>query len=250
MVASPWKDEFVLTGYDLAREGLAESHIAKALGVSKPTLIEWKRKKPLFRRALARGKNFSKGTKGTITFADYVYRRLPAELQDVWDRINRLSKCKTARERIDAIMANQGKQARQHLFIHAWIQHNFSISRAMRTCGLSRALFELWKRDPEFLKLVNEIEFHKKNFFEDQLIGLVRNGDTSATIFVNKTYNRDRGYGEKVQVEHTGTIQHSHALVSLEDLDLPLETRKEILAAIRKRKQVESNVIEAGEAVV
>lgn len=66
-------------------------------------------------------------------------------------------------------------------------------------------------------------------------MGLVKQGDSAATIFASRTLNRDRGYDPKLTVEHTGQVQHSHVL-SLETIipQLSPKAQREILAAIEK----------------
>ena len=55
-------------------------------------------------------------------------------------------------------------------------------------------------------------------------------GTSSAIIFANRTLNRDRGYSEKLLVEHSGTIQH--LLIPLQRLNLPMEVLLQIEEAM------------------
>jgi hypothetical protein len=110
--------------------------------------------------------------------------------------------------------------------------------------NMSRKTFENWvTHEPEFGELMNEIHEHKKNFFEAALVGLVASGDSSATIFVNKTFNKDRGYNDKIELSVEGSVQHEHvhahvhAHISVDELDLSLEVKREILQAIRLRNR-------------
>ena len=73
----------------------------------------------------------------------------------------------------------------------------------------------------------------KKNFFESSLIGLVEEGHPGAVIFANKTVNADRGYSEKLRIEHTA---QGNDLIDINELELDLDTRKKILDAIRSKK--------------
>ena len=67
-------------------------------------------------------------------------------------------------------------------------------------------------------------------------MGLIEEGDTSATIFANKTYNRDRGYGATtdVFVKHSGVVDHN--LLDISDLELSEACKLELLEAIRRRE--------------
>jgi hypothetical protein len=103
--------------------------------------------------------------------------------------------------------------------------------------GISRGYMEKWKEDPEFLQMLEEIQFHKKNFYERALIGLVAENHAGAILFVNKTYNADRGYSERLDLNvnaQTGRVDWS-----IDDLDLDLETQKKLLAAIERKKREE-----------
>lgn len=237
MAKSLWKIKYIVDGYELAKSGMTEGNIAKTLGISLPTLHSWKQKKASFRMALKRGRLTYKGKgKTASTFIDYVFRRLTPELQVLWKKIRKLDKVKTGAERIEAILANRGVRVRQNLFIHAWTSSNFSISQALRKVNISRGTFDLWRNDPEFAMLIEEINWHKKNFFEDHLCQLVKGGDTSATIFVNKTFNKDRGYNEKVDVDVNLSGETVHSIIKIDTLDLPIKTRKELLKSLRQQK--------------
>jgi hypothetical protein len=146
-------------------------------------------------------------------------------------------------ETIEKIFSGKAVQLRQQLFIHALCHTGFDLSKACRMVGINRMLIEQWRRDAEFLQLLEEVQFHKKNFFEKALIGLVAEGHPGAVVFVNRTLNADRGYSEKLEVNHSGSVGNQS--FALDDLDLDLETRKKILLAIRKRnqKQPERNQI-------
>jgi hypothetical protein len=119
--------------------------------------------------------------------------------------------------------------------------------RACRKVGISRQTFFLWCKDEKFQALVDEIQEAKKDFFEGSLIRLVAAGDTSATIFANRTVNKDRGYSERHQVDVnvSGQVTHKHELVSMEQLKLPTAVEKMLLQQIRKVKQIESKQLEA-----
>jgi hypothetical protein len=234
-----WKDEFYVTVYSLAKSGMSEARIAKSLGVSTVTLSNWKKKKPALRDAIKRGKSTDKALT-TKSFNDYVYQKLPEKLMKIWDEIQSLESQTNGIQKIETLLATNGKRARQHIFLHALVTSNFNVSRACSVCNIPRRTFENWvTEEPDFSELMNEINIHKKNFFEASLVGLVARGDSAATIFVNRTFNRDRGYNEKVDVNVVGKVEHEHvhAHIAIDELELNLETRTEILKAIRVRNQ-------------
>tara|TARA_R110002167_G_scaffold45677_3_gene137151 strand:- start:265 stop:1017 length:753 start_codon:yes stop_codon:yes gene_type:complete len=238
-MGSKFKDEYYVTVYELARSGMSENKMSKNLGVSTVTLRSWKKKNKALRDAIDRGRN-SKGKMTTQKWFDYVYQKLPANLMKIWDEIQDLEAQPNGIQKIESLLETNGKRARQHIFLHALVTANFNVSRACSVCNIPRRTFENWvTNEPDFSELMNEINVHKKNFFEASLVGLVARGDSAATIFVNRTYNRDRGYNEKVDVNVIGKIEHEHvhAHISIDELELGLEVRTDILKAIRKRNQ-------------
>ncbi len=235
---SIYKDIYVINVYELAKlDGMSDVKIAKAMGLSVPTFLKWKMKKPLFRYAYLKGKNYSKNTDGSsVSFQQYVYQRLPKKLRRLWRELNKI---KGNTERIETLFAGKPKRYRQHLFLHAWISCNFNVSAACKKVNLSRSTLDKWiENDYEFSKLFKDIDWHKKNFFESSLCRLVQSGNSAATIFANRTYNRDRGYNEKQEISISGNI--NHYVVSMDNLDLPLEVKKLILENLRKTKRIES----------
>jgi hypothetical protein len=145
-------------------------------------------------------------------------------------------------ELIEELLDGHGIRAKQHLFIYALTQSMFNVSASMRKLGIARNTYEAWKTsDPEFAELVREIHWHKENFFESALIGRVASGDTAAIIHVAKTKLRDRGYNEKIEIEHTGSINHEHT-INVIDLDLPLDVRRTILEAVRAHQATLTDV--------
>lgn len=176
------------------------------------------------------------------TFGAYVVGRLSPEAKEAYEKIQFWKNHKSYAEKVDAILLGKSKKIRQELFVHTLAATTFDINEACRTTGVNRAQLEEWRmRDFEFRQMVQEIEFIKKNWYEAALHSLVQDRNPGAVMFVNKTQNRDRGYGEKVTHEHTGTI--AHVAVNIDDLDLPIDTRRTILDALRK-KQTEKQVID------
>jgi len=234
-----WNDSFIIRAYELIKSGLTEAQAARALGISKPTFLDWERKKKSFRSAVQLGRNaYRNGNGQVLSFRDYVFQRLSANLKELWNKINKLDEADSGVEKIEAILSGQGKEVRQHLFIYSWTASNFSISQALRKVNISRSTFDLWKnKDPDFAALVDEIDWHKKNFFEDHLCTLVAGGDTTATVFANRTYNRQRGYNEKFDVEVSGGLQNT--VVNVEEMNLPIDVRKEILKSLRLQQKTD-----------
>jgi transposase len=241
MPESKYKPEFVVDVYLAAKSGMTETQISKVLGISVHTLRVWEKKKKAFKLALDRGRAEQRGKKNsTLSFQDYIYEQLSYKNRKLWKKINSLHRNKKKRddniERIEALLEKRGKHARQSLFMHAWVSSNFSISKALRKVNISRSTFELWKKDTEFHILFKEMEWHKKNFFEEYLCKIVKGGNPAAIIFANKTYNRDRGYGDKLEVDMNLSGELDANVISVDTLNLNLETRKALLKSSRKKK--------------
>lgn len=218
--------------YLLAQGGHSNQSIAKTLGVQRETFQAWVSDKPTLKRALARAR-FSAKQSATKTFNEYIYERLEPKYQRILDQINEWEDETNGVKKIRALMENQGKRARQHMMLHALVACSFNISKACSKVCIGRTTFERWcNEDPEFSELIDEMDWHKGNFFEGALVDLVRKGETAAVLFANKTFNKSRGYGEKIEIEHSGTINHQ--MIDIASLDLSLETRKSILDAYRK----------------
>lgn len=231
---------YVLKVYKLALAGLSKNKIAQALGIEFRTYMKWKRKYPEFFDAIAEGRADRKA-QGKDDFKDYVYNQLPEHLQDLWSEIDNMHKESSGVARIEALLKQAGKGARQQLFLYALVHNCFNPSVASTFVNVSWHEMNQWcQADPDFQALVDQIQVHKKNFFEGALVKLVKEGDVSATIFVNKTFNKDRGYSEKIIIED----ESARPTIMVDDLDLPLEVRKEILAAMRRKQNPTVKVIE------
>lgn len=235
---SKFKEEYAIQAYELARAGMSDKKISKMLDVDYSIFKKWKRRHPILAEAVKRGKDVNGQLNGD-GIKDYIYNRLSPELQRLWEKINACEDIPNGIRRIEELLRDQGKRARQHLFVHALIAGNFSVSEACRKVNISRKTFEKWKIfDPYFQELVDEIHWHKKNYLEGALFAKVKEGDTTAIIFANRTFNRDRGYNDKVEmsVEHKGEVSH---MVSIDSLELPIEVRRQMLEAIRKKRAIE-----------
>lgn len=230
-----WKDVMILEIYDLAHAGMTEKQIKDRMNVASHVWDDWKKKIPLVREVLARARRKSDGTNGLNVLSDYVYNALPKHLKEAWDDLNKIETSKAGLEEVREFLQDYGTVARQHLFLFALTKYNFNPSRAMTRMGMNELELNTWMADKGFAQLIQQVLKHKGNFFEDALVEAVKRGETSAIIFANKTFNKDRGYGEKIEV--SGSIQHSHLLINITELDLSIEVRKEILQAVRKKKE-------------
>lgn len=231
-----WNDSYYVKSFRLAQEGKTDTRISKILGIHVKTFKKYVKTKPALKAAL----EAARGTGGVATFHEYVFNRLDPNLQETWNRIKEWETAKDGYQRTIALLDRRGMRVRQDLFLHALVSTNFCVSEACRMVLVSKRTFHDWiTTDERFAELIEEMQWHKKNFFEGALMGLVAEGDTHAVIFANKTQNADRGYSEKKEHTHTiaGRIEHDHTIVNIDDMKLPLETRKQILSALRDKQK-------------
>jgi hypothetical protein len=221
--------------YRYAKLGMPEAAIADALPATIKTWQKWKKKFPEILQAMQMGRT---DTKDGGDWHKFVYDRLPEDLQSLWSQLEAWDELPNGMAKIKALLEDHGKSVRQQLFIYALVHTNFSHSKAMSKVCIDKDTLDYWiQNDPDFARLVEEIQWHKGNFYEEALVGLIKAGDTGATIFANRTFNKDRGYGVKneIDVHHSGNIEHS--LLDLTELDLTPDIQIAILEAIRRRDQ-------------
>lgn len=245
MAVSKWKDKFILDAYELARSGMNDTEIAKTFGVSPGMFIKWKSSKPIFDSALKKArKQLQTIGSSQNSFQEYVNNKLSPQLRPLWDKLMAFDRAGSGIEKIEALLKNCGVYVRQMLFIHAYVASGFRLNPALRKAGVSYGRFKAWKEnDPNFPALLEEVMFYRKNWLEDALFGLVDAGDSNAIRFANERLNKDRGYGkpeEDLNVNIEGQIEHT--VTRIDELGLPIEVRKELLKAIR-RKQIESKEV-------
>lgn len=220
---SKWKPSHPVDIFIYAKQGMSDTDIAKTLGAHITSFNNWRKVHPECQYALDKARNSVANGGTPQTLAEYVYQKLPADLQVLWDKIAYLEDMDGGLEKVELLLSSQPTEIRQLLFIHALSSTAFNVSRAMSMVCVTRSDVHKWTQtDPHFVELMNEIQFHKKNFFEQALVDLVTLRSPMAVIHVNKTLNKDRGYGESIKVE--GEITHIHRIVPVAKLNLPLET--------------------------
>ena len=226
-----WDDRMYVTIYELVKEGHKMKEVAEILGVGIQTLQKWVKENEALKEAVAKAKAMRKSVAKSETFMEYIYKTLSPKVQDIWDKLMEFDETDNTIRRMD-ILIKQPEKIRQQLFIHALVCSRFDPTEACRRTGITKHMYETWCiTDPGFARLVEEVMWHKKNFFESALVRLVEEGNTSATIFANKTINRDRGYDQRSEVHHSGAVLHGQ--VDIETLNLPREAKRELLKAMR-----------------
>lgn len=216
--------------YRHAKAGLSDEAIARALDVNRNTIKDWKKNRADVRKAMELGREEIPED----GFTSYFYRQLPPKLQVLWQQLEAADSAGGGITIIDGILADHGKRARQSLFLHALVASHFSPTRAMEKVGIDKRQLESWiESDPDFANLVEEIQYHKKNFCDEKLMDLVSKGDPSAIMFANRGINRERyGKSQDVNVNVNGSIEMRQVL-DLTELELSTACRIEIAQALR-----------------
>ena len=87
-----------------------------------------------------------------------------------------------------------------------------NVSKTCHDLGVSAHMWRKWKgEDEEFVELCQDVTESLVDLGQDALIRNVEKGSSSDIQFLLKSLGRSRGYGEKVEIDHTGMIAHAHA---------------------------------------
>lgn len=230
---SAWSSLYLVPAYRYARAGLNNTQIAQALEIPRNTFDRWVKSREDLKQALAEGRQ---EVPDEDSYVRYFYEQLDGRLKELWDRLVTNEMLGGGVSQMRLILADHGTSARQALFLHALVSSHFNPSAAMEKVGLDKRTLDNWiNTDPDFAELVEQVQWHKGNFFEQRLIQLCESGDKGAIFFANRTFNARRGYGNSVQVSGTVKHEHEHKLViDLDELELDFETRSKILEAHRR----------------
>jgi hypothetical protein len=242
ILVKKWKPIYLVQIYRLVRLGMSDPELCQTLDVSRQSLWNWKRRYPEVREAYNLAK---KDLHESESFPRWVFSRLSPELKEVWRKIRKWEKEDNGVVRIEAMLEDRGKRVRQQLFLHALCVSRFSPTIAMMRVNLAKGELDRWiNTDPEFAALVEEMQWHKGNFFEESLVQLVKEGNPAAVIFANKSYNAKRGYNP---IKNLGIDVNVHGQVNVGVFDLAdvmqflsEASKLELLQAIR-RKEAQDN---------
>lgn len=228
MPLKKFNNDNIWKAYKYAAAGLTNKDIAIEIGVDVVTFNRWKKKYPVLKNALDAGYD-SKGVADTNSLESFVYGKLDEELQDYFDYLN---------EEVDFCANNKlTVEAKQMLFLQMWYDNDFNISEALRKTNIPLPSYHRWlKEDDMFISLHNQMLIIRKDFVEAATMRLIKQGDSHVTAKVNAALNKDRGYGNQVDVNHGGKLGIQVG-VDLTTLDLPEPVLLQVLDAIREKEQ-------------
>ena len=82
------------------------------------------------------------------------------------------------------------------------------VTTACKKVGCNRATYyDYYNKDKAFKLKVDEIQNVALDFAESQLHKQIQDGNTTATIFLLKTKGKKRGYVERQEIQHDGSIE-------------------------------------------
>lgn len=256
MSRTVWNEGYYVRVYELARDGLNDVQIAKALGIPAVTLTKWYQRKPHLAEAVKRARKGKRkrggrkhATAAVETIQEYIFGRLPEHLQELWERLCKIDRMPNGTAKTEELLARVPTVHRQALFLHAWSTSAYSLSEACRRVNVKPQTVDHWaKTDPDFAELIGRMDEVKKDFFESQFIALCMAGVPSSVNLAVQTKCKDRGYSPKLDISHSGNMTHVHGHIDVSTLDkLPIETRREILAAYREQQAQDEIIIDAEE---
>lgn len=230
-----WDKKMMEGALGLARSGMPDGKIAQALGATAASLAA----------KLSKDSDFAAGMEaareqGSKTFAQALAGRLPPGARALWDRLEALGgmidgpEKRGARADVFAALDEAPARVRMHLFVQALAHVGFIPGEACRVSGVSPSELARWRaQDKDFREIMEGMMEAKRDFFESCLVGLCRRGDSAAIIFANRTSNRGRGYGDRLEVEVKTEVTHTHRL-TLDDL--PPEAKRAMLDAYRRKR--------------
>lgn len=229
--------EYYVTVYEQARAGSKLPKIARILKIKVATLKTWLTVDLTLKSALRRGRAASAAGE---TLAGHIYGRLDPSAKRIWTELTRESggdDDEAPEVRAERLLAGTNRALRQQLFLHSLVSCNFIVSEACRRVGIPDSTVKLWLReDPDFVTLVNGVQEVKKDFVEGALFDLIQQRDSGAVVFAAKTLLKDRGYDNKTEHVHSGTVTHAHvSLDKVVELMSPAAGR-EFLEAYRAVK--------------
>lgn len=106
------------------------------------------------------------------------------------------------------IMANTQNSTLKKAMIAALEKSLCVVTTACKQVGIDRKTHYNWMNDdPEYKKAVDDLQDITLDFAESQLHKQIKEGNTTATIFLLKTKGKKRGYIERSEVQIDGEVE-------------------------------------------
>ena len=96
---------------------------------------------------------------------------------------------------------------KKSLFLDAFKLSSGNISDACTNIGITRQTYYDWKKDdPVFAAAALDVKSSCVDIAEGEMLKQIKQSNITAIIFYLKTQAKDRGYGDQIQVEHSGGV--------------------------------------------
>jgi len=210
--------------------------VAAALDTTTSVLVKWIERFPELKEA----RDFAESQKKKQNLTTYMFEHLSPGTRKIWDEMMFYEDHKFSTEKFRKILEGKSKKIRQEIYLHALTMNGWNPSKASKIACVPMETAKTWvENDPIFRQILQEMEVHRKNFYENCLHDLAQNGNPGAIMFINRTLNANRGYNERMQINHQHSGEIRHVGYRVQDLELSMATRKEILKAVRARKIID-----------
>lgn len=84
------------------------------------------------------------------------------------------------------------------------------VSTAAKVAGIDRGTHYAWlKNDPEYAEQVKDIENVALDFAESKLFKNIEKAKEASVFFFLKTKGKQRGYVERQEIQHEGTLENT-----------------------------------------
>lgn len=239
----------------LILQGFNKTKITEITGIRNLTYQRWMKQHPEFLRAVEKATNTYEQQRSSSVkdLKEFIYGRLPPDLQEIWNDIQNAhigtsTDKQNTLDTVEKMLKEKPTQAQQALWLHAYFSFNFSQYEACRVTSITIDEVRGWKKQPEFLGLVKEIDNIRDDFFEASFLQLAREGNPYIVGMAAKSRLAKRGYNPSTDVNINGNITHTHA-VDLKKLEPYLKpaTIDDLLEANRQyllKNAEEQEVIE------
>lgn len=238
-----WDDNWYVKVYQLAKGGMSNQDIATTLGVSGDQFKKWKDANLALQAAL-------KEARQPVTVGDrWIFGRLSPRAQECWRRVLKAETLTNATRKIEFWFGKYGDGIRKELFLHVMAASHFNTTKACRRVNIPHSQFKRWcAEDFEFANLLVEMQEHRSNFYDEKFNQLVDEKEPSVVIHAQKTFNREKGFGDKLKIEHSGEVKNTGVLeIGEKLLDLlSRSARKELMQAMEQLQlEQEENTVDA-----
>lgn len=236
-----WDDEFYVRCYQLAKTGSTNGQIASILGYSMESFRKVREERPALDKALKEARE-KKG------IGNFIYGKLSKEAQACWRRVMSAEKEVNSVRKIEKLFGVYGEGIKKELFLHCLAATYFNPTKACRKLGMPLREYKTWvENDFEFAQLMLEMQEHRSDFYDEAFNDLIVKREPSVVLHAQKTFNGNKGFSDKLKVEHTGEVKSTQVLELSEQLLglLSLGAKREVMKALEQLEDQKQLTVDA-----